>query len=387
VRGPKAPRAKAKADRVAAVAAAPASISVISDGVQGPAPLSSPGGIAAVRASMVFLAVVVAGFLVKTFQDMLEPLVVAVFMLLLIDALSRDLDTRLPKVPRLVRGVAATVLIIAVFAAVILLLAFQGPPFALQFRTIEPKLDQVVAQVMVMAGQAPITVRELLRGADPERLLGPVFIAARGAVKFFGEVLLYLGFLFASRRAFSSKIDKLFDTDHHRDQARRVFSSIRNAVEHYVRLVTFKALLIAIVAFGVMTVMGVHFALFVAFLVFLSAFVPIVGAFAGAQIPALVAQAQFGDQTHPAIIIGGLGGGVFLIDNILMPKLQGDELNIDPLLVLISLGFWGLMLDAPGVLLSTPLTVMVMAVAAEFDGARWLAVLISKDGDPLKGSA
>jgi predicted PurR-regulated permease PerM len=239
---------------------------------------------------------------------------------------------------------------------------------------------------MTMVGQAPITVRELLRGADPERFLGPVFVATRGAVKFFGEVLLYLGFLFASRRAFSSKIDKLFDTRHHREQARRVFASIRNAVEHYVRLVTFKALLIAIVAWAVMMVLGVHFALFVAFLVFLSAFVPIVGAFAGALIPALVALAQFGDLGHPAMIIVGLGGGVFLIDNILMPKLQGDELNIDPLLVLVSLGFWGLMLDAPGVLLSTPLTVMVMAIAAEFNGARWLAVLISKDGDPLKNA-
>jgi len=29
----------------------------------------------------------------------------------------------------------------------------------------------------------------------------------------------------------------------------------------------------------------------------------------------------------------------------------------------------------------------VMAVAAEFNGARWLAVLISKDGQPLKEPA
>jgi predicted PurR-regulated permease PerM len=45
-----------------------------------------------------------------------------------------------------------------------------------------------------------------------------------------------------------------------------------------------------------------------------------------------------------------------------------------------------LLLGATGALLSTPLTVTVMAVAAEFDGARWLAVLISKDGQPVKDS-
>jgi predicted PurR-regulated permease PerM len=207
---------------------------------------------------------------------------------------------------------------------------------------------------------------------------------ARSGITYAGLVMIYLGFLVASRQAFSAKMDRLFDTQHHRDQARRVFTSIRRAVGQYVRLVTVKALVIALLAFAVMTALGVHAALFVAFLVFLFAFVPIVGAFAGAMIPALVALAQFGDLTKPAGIAIGLGAGVFIIDNIIMPKLQGDELNIDPLLVLISIAFWGLMLGPPGALLSTPLTVMLMAVAAEFDGTRWLAILISRDGQPIK---
>jgi predicted PurR-regulated permease PerM len=78
-----------------------------------------------------------------------------------------------------------------------------------------------------------------------------------------------------------------------------------------------------------------------------------------------------------------LGATAFLIDNVLMPKLQGDELNIDPLLVLISIGFWGVILGAPGILLSTPLTVTVMAIAAEFQSTRWLAILLSRDGHPV----
>jgi len=346
--------------------------------------LTTLPGQAAVRAAIVFIAVVVAGVLVRIFQEFLAPLVVAVFLMLLIDALSRDLDNRFPEIPRLARGVSAGVLIIAGFTAVILLLVVQGPPFALQFAAIEPKLNGVIGQMMRMAGQAPLTVHEMLRGADPVRLLGPILGAARGGIVFFGFAMIYLGFLAAARRDFSIKLDRLYDTPRHRDRARRVIASVRNAVEHYVRLVTFKALLIAIVAFGVMTALGINFGLFVAFLVFLSAFVPVVGAFAGAMIPALVALAQFGDLTHPAIIIGGLGGAVFLIDNVLMPKLQGDDLNIDPLLVLISIGFWGLMLGPTGALLSTPLSFMVMAVASEFEGARWLAILISKDGQPLK---
>jgi len=36
----------------------------------------------------------------------------------------------------------------------------------------------------------------------------------------------------------------------------------------------------------------------------------------------------------------------------------------------------------PGAFLSTPLTVMTMVILAQFDGARWIAVLLSADGDP-----
>jgi AI-2 transport protein TqsA len=348
------------------------------------AALTSLGGLAAVRAAVIFLAVVVAGVLCWVFQEIVSPLVVAAFLLLLIDALGQDLHNRLPKAPRAIRGAMAATLTIAGFAVVVLLFVFQGPPFAGQLMAIEPHVNALIAQVTALVGQPPITVRELFRGADPTLILGRVLGTARSGITYAGLVMIYLGFLVASRQAFSAKMDRLFDTQHHRDQARRVFTSIRRAVGQYVRLVTVKALVIALLAFAVMTALGVHAALFVAFLVFLFAFVPIVGAFAGAMIPALVALAQFGDLTKPAGIAIGLGAGVFIIDNIIMPKLQGDELNIDPLLVLISIAFWGLMLGPPGALLSTPLTVMLMAVAAEFDGTRWLAILISRDGQPIK---
>ncbi len=34
--------------------------------------------------------------------------------------------------------------------------------------------------------------------------------------------------------------------------------------------------------------------------------------------------------------------------------------------------------------LSTPLTVMAMVILAQFDGTRWIAVLLSADGEPQK---
>ncbi|MGI9169528.1 MAG: AI-2E family transporter, partial [Caulobacteraceae bacterium] len=36
----------------------------------------------------------------------------------------------------------------------------------------------------------------------------------------------------------------------------------------------------------------------------------------------------------------------------------------------------------PGMFLSTPLTVLCMVILAQFEGSRWIAVLLSADGDP-----
>ncbi len=58
-------------------------------------------------------------------------------------------------------------------------------------------------------------------------------------------------------------------------------------------------------------------------------------------MPALVALAQFDTLFQPLVLLFVLGGVIFLIDNVLMPKLQADRLNIDPVIVLLSPGLLG----------------------------------------------
>ena len=51
-------------------------------------------------------------------------------------------------------------------------------------------------------------------------------------------------------------------------------------------------------------------------------------------------------------------------------------------MVLLSLAFWGALWGITGMFLSTPLTVLAMVILAEFDGSRWIAVMLSANGDP-----
>ena len=91
-------------------------------------------------------------------------------------------------------------------------------------------------------------------------------------------VLIYLGFLIASRRgAFERKTVRLFATREARHEALNVFLHIRDAVERYLWVQTVTGLIIAIAAFLVMVLVGLEHAAFWAFLVFILNYVPILG--------------------------------------------------------------------------------------------------------------
>src|SRR4051794_29249157 len=82
-----------------------------------------------VRNAIVFMAVVVAGVVIKYLQEIITPLVVAVFLLLLIDAFSRWVERRVPQCPEWLRLSAAAVITTAAFVAVVGICVHYGRAF------------------------------------------------------------------------------------------------------------------------------------------------------------------------------------------------------------------------------------------------------------------
>jgi AI-2 transport protein TqsA len=333
------------------------------------------------RNAGVFMAVVIGGFAIKYLHQIITPLVVAAFLLLLIDGFTRAVEQRFPRWPSWLRVSLAAVLIIAGFASVVGIFAHYGRVFGGQLAVLEPKLDSLIAQICDTLEIQPFSLEDLLHNGVSSASLPRLFGAARSFIAGWVLVMIYVGFMLASRQAFGRKMEQLFRRSKGQAHARRVFMRVRAVTEQYVGLQTVKAGLIGAFAWVIMTALGLQNALFLAFLIFLAAYVPILGGFVGSLIPSLIAFAQFDGPYRAIALLVLLGGAIFLVDNVAMPKLQGDRLNVDPVVILLSLEFWGVVLGAPGAVLSTPLTVIVMTVASEFEGTKWLALLLSKDGE------
>ncbi len=134
-------------------------------------------------------------------------------------------------------------------------------------------------------------------------------------------------------------------------------------------------------SYVILLVVGVDFAGFWGFIIFLLNYIPTIGSLLGILLPALLAVVQF--ATLGPVLAVLIGGGLtqFAIGNLVEPRLMGTSLNISPLVVLISLAVWGSIWGLAGMFLSVPLTMIAMIVFSYFRPTRPIAILISGNGD------
>ena len=152
-------------------------------------------------------------------------------------------------------------------------------------------------------------------------------------------------------------------------------SQIVADVRRYMFLKTIMSLLTAaLIAFWLMAV-GVDFAIALGILAFALNYIPTIGSIVAAVPGILLAFVEFGLGTaalttaaYVAINIG--------VSNGIEPRYLGHGLGLSPLVVIVSVLFWGWVLGPMGMLLAVPLT-MSVKIALESDAhTRWLAVLM-----------
>ena len=348
-----------------------------------PSPPTEPSS--ALRIGVLVLAAIATGGALWALRTILTPLALAIFLLLMIDGLARGLADRVRWMPKRAALPVAIVLIVAIFAGAIWTVAQNAAQFTHQAGGYTGKLNNLMAALAARAGVAePPTLDDLLADADPARAVGMIAGGLRRGGEVAVFVLIYLGFLIAARQGFPGKVRSLFADGRERSEADRLFERIRTGVESYVLGQTIIAGIIAAASAAIMAGLGLQHVFFWTFLIFLASYIPVVGGAVGVLIPPLFSLLQFNDMVRPVVMLVGLEVLHLAVGQVLQPRLHGKNLNLDPVVVVLSLAFWSLIWGVAGAFLSIPLTVIAMAILAEFPSTRWLAVLLSSDGKPYQ---
>ena len=351
-----------------------------------PPRLRRPNEIKVLAICVTVLTVLAVGFAAFALRAILVPLLLAVFLLLVIGGLEGVLTTR-TAMPGRAALPAAIVVVVLVFALSIWLIADNAASIVAQSGSYATRLDAILKMAADRFGlQAAPTIDSLFHRLDPARFAPLVAREAGHILEGAVFVLIYLAFMLASRAGFEEKMGEIF-RDRSHAEATAVARRIQSGVERYVWVQTLVGLIISGCSILLMWPMGISHLLFWAFLIFLANYIPAIGAAIGVLLPPLFGLVDLNDLWRPAVLLVGLEAIHFGVSHVLQPRMQGASLNIDPIIVLLSLAFWGALFGVPGAFLSTPLTVVVMVVCAEFEATRWVAILLSGNGKPYGSAA
>lgn len=321
------------------------------------------------------LVVIVAGL--RATASIMVPLVLAIFLALVSFPLVRLLQ-RFHLHPVL----AVVLTVLAILTALIgpgMVVVAAVRQFASAVPGYEAKLRQMMASGFAWLRANNVDTGALAAVADPARVLDVVLGMLSGVA-----ALLTVAVLVVIMSAFVLvEATGVFDRRREilREDQRHSLARFMRALQTYLWVKTAISLGTGLAAWGWCTVLGVDFALLWGLLAFVLNYIPTFGSLAAAVPPALIALVQAGPM-HALLTAGGYAGINVLFGSLLEPALVGHRLRLSPLVVLLSVIFWGWIWGIAGALLAVPMTMAVKLGLEQSDQSRWIARMLEGGRGP-----
>jgi predicted PurR-regulated permease PerM len=161
----------------------------------------------------------------------------------------------------------------------------------------------------------------------------------------------------------------------------RSLSTIEKFSQGAKRYLVIKTLISAAEALAIwlwLLILGVDYAVLWATLSFLLNYVPNIGSIIAALPAVLLALVQLGVGSALLTVLGFVVVNIVL-GNLIEPKVMGKGLSLSPLVVFLSMVFWGWVLGPLGMILSVPMTSLVKIALESYKDTRWLAIMLGSD--------
>jgi len=163
------------------------------------------------------------------------------------------------------------------------------------------------------------------------------------------------------------------------------FNTITNQIQRYI-IAKFGINLIAgVITSLALSVAGMDYPIVWGLFVFLFNFIPTIGSALALVLPVLFALVQF-DSTGSAILIALIMAIIqTLAFNLAEPMIIGRRLNLNPLLILLSVLVWGYIWGIVGMLISVPVTAIIKIILSNSKSRylRFLSNLMSQSQTSL----
>ena len=206
------------------------------------------------------------------------------------------------------------------------------------------------AQAQAMAVDTPLSLFDYVAGSAPA-----------AAIQTFFATLFVFFFLTGWTRLRRSTI-RSRGTQDSAQHTSRTIRAVVEATSAYMTTVVFINLVLGLAVALILWMCGMPSPLMWGGIVALCNFVPYVGPIIAALLLAMGGLMTF-DSVGMALLPALVQVGLHTIEaNVVTPLILGQRLTINPLMILVSLSFWGWVWGAPGAFLAVPLLIIIQTV-------------------------
>lgn len=285
------------------------------------------------------------------------------------------------KVPNFLKILLAFLIIIASFAVVLYLVYSNAIYLINNFEQYRSNLNNFLEELNYKMGMDVLKeINHLVANFDYKDTFFAMLNISTGIITAILMILIYCVFIFLEEASVRKKIRKLFRGTEF-DNIYDMYKKIEFSVSRYLGLKTLISFLTGLTCYIVLLIFQIDSAIFWAFIVFIFNFIPVLGSIVAVVFPVFFSFLQYG-SIYPGLLILFLLINIhFFIGNFLEPRVMANTVNLSPIVIILSLTFWGMVWGIVGMFLSVPLTGVFVIVLSKFDKTKPIAILLSSNGE------
>jgi predicted PurR-regulated permease PerM len=329
-------------------------------------------GIAAAVALLHFLASIII------------PFVIAFVLAVLVNALVRFIQNHWHAAPAWAVSLLAGLMVILTASAGIFAMAQGVAQIVSEGPALIARLDGLALEMgRSLHLHEPLRLASIVGKISIADVAGFLLSGMQGLLSGLLLMVVYFGFMLAGRKRIAAKVQRAAGSSSRAKMINSTIGRIEADIEVYVWVQTITGLILTTAATAVMLAVHLDNVLFWAVIFFLLTFIPNIGVTVGSIAPSLFALVQFDTVWQAIVIFAVIQVVATIVGNLIYPRLQAHTQNIDPVATLLSLAFWSWLWGLPGAFLAVPMTLMSMMVFSQFESTRWVAAMLSNDGNPV----
>lgn len=325
-------------------------------------------------ALLAIIATILVGWVLHVGASILQPLVIAFLLASMLQ----------PVIVRLARlKIPPTIAVVFLVALIGLGLAQGG--LMLQ-SSIEEFFTNSGAETLVdgvhdqlVKSSIPERVQNLivdsLKKSDLQGVASGLIGGGVGFAKGLMLIMIYMSFIFAEQKIFRRKI--LSIAGDREAEASQMLEKMARGIQRYLSVKTAVSLLTGSLCYVVLVSLDVPYALLFSLLTFLLNFIPTFGSIIAGFFPTITALGSGAPWSTALIVMGAYLVINLTLGSYIEPKILGRELNLSPLVVVVSVVVWAGIWGVVGAFLAVPLTSAIQIMLLSSERTRPVAILLS----------